>query len=57
MEILVLIIILLFLAVRTAIRYDPALDLVVSNKKYSLLLWYNKYGNNNEKKRVYVKLL
>ena len=56
MEIIILIIILLVLATIVAIRYDPTLDLVVSNGKFTMLLWYNKYGNNKERKRVYKKL-
>ena len=56
MQIAILIIVLLVLIVRIAIRYDPTLDVVVSNNKVTVLLWYNKYYDNDEKKRVYVKL-
>lgn len=50
MEIAVLIIILLVLATIVAIRYDPTIDVVISDNKTTVLLWYNKYGNNKERK-------
>lgn len=56
METIILIIILLVLAAIVAIRYEPKFDLVVSNNRFILLLWYNKYDDNNIKKRVYKKL-
>lgn len=56
MEIAILIIILLVLVAIVAIRYDPTLDVVMSDNKAIVLLWYNKYGNNKERKRVYKKL-
>lgn len=56
MEIAILIIVLLILIVRIIIRYDPTLDVVMSDNKVTVLLWYNKYYDNDEKKRVYVKL-
>ena len=56
MEIAILIIILLVLVATVAIRYDPTLDMVVSDNKVTVLLWYNKYYDNDEKERVYVKL-
>lgn len=42
MEIAVLITILLVLATIVAIRYDPTIDVVVSDNKTTVLLWYNK---------------
>lgn len=56
MEIAILIIILLVLVAIVAIRYDPTLDVVMSDNKVTVLLWYNKHGNNKERKRVYKKL-
>lgn len=44
------------LIIKILLRYEPKFDLVVSNNKFTLLLWYNKYDDNNIKKRVYTKL-
>lgn len=49
--------IIFLLIIKMLLRYKPSFDLVVSNNKFMLLLWYNKYNNNNEIKRVYKKLL
>lgn len=56
MEIAILIIVLLVLVAIVAIRYDPTLDVVMSDNKVTVLLWYNKHGNNKERKRVYKKI-
>lgn len=59
MEFLVVLVSLLgvILLIRTFTRYDPNLDLVQSGKKYTLLLWYNKYNWSGEYKgREYIKL-
>ena len=38
-------------------RYDPKLDLVLSDNKYILFLWYNKFNWKGEYEgRVYIKL-
>lgn len=44
------------LIIKILLRYEPKFDLVVSNNKFTLLLWYNKYDDNNIKNRVYTKL-
>lgn len=49
-------IIIFLLIIRILLRYEPKFDLVVSNNKFMLLLWYNKYDSNKEKKRVYRRL-
>lgn len=53
---IVLGIIIFFLIIKTLLRYEPRLDLVISGNGFILLLWYNKYDDNNIKKRVYIKL-
>lgn len=35
------------------IRYNPKLDLITTNNKYTLLLWYNKYNMLGNKSRTY----
>lgn len=47
---------MLFLIIKILLRYEPKFDLVVSNNRFILLLWYNRYDDNNIKKRVYIKL-
>ena len=37
-------------------KYFPKIDIVISNNKYIVLLWYNKYYLNGEYKRIYIKL-
>ena len=54
--ILVLGIIIFFLIIKILLRYKPRFDLVISSNGFILLLWYNKYDDNNIKKRVYIKL-
>lgn len=44
------------LIIKILLRYEPKFDLVVSNNRFILLLWYNRYDDNNIKKRVYTKL-
>ena len=55
--IIVLGIIIFFLIIKILLRYKPRFDLVISDNGFILLLWYNKYDDNNIKKRVYIKLL
>ena len=43
----------LFLIIKILLRYEPRFDLVISNNKFILLLWYNKH---NKKERTYIKL-
>lgn len=47
---------MLLLIIKMLLRYEPKFDLVVSNNRFILLLWYNRYDDNNIKKRVYTKL-
>jgi hypothetical protein len=47
---------MLLLIIKILLRYEPKFDLVVSNNRFILLLWYNRYDDNNIKKRVYIKL-
>ena len=54
--IIVLGIIIFFLIIKILLRYKPRFDLVISSNGFILLLWYNKYDDNNIKKRVYIKL-
>lgn len=54
--IIVLGIIIFFLIIKILLRYKPRFDLVISDNGFILLLWYNKYDDNNIKKRVYIKL-
>lgn len=37
-------------------EYSPAIDVVKSGNKYTILLWYNKKYYNEGVKRVYIKL-
>ena len=53
---IVLGIIIFFLIIKILLRYEPRFDLVISGNGFILLLWYNKYDDNNIKKRVYIKL-
>lgn len=54
--IIVLGIIIFFLIIKILLRYEPRFDLVISGNGFILLLWYNKYDDNNIKRRVYIKL-
>lgn len=47
---------MLLLIIKILLRYEPKFDLVISNNRFILLLWYNRYDDNNIKKRVYTKL-
>lgn len=47
---------MLLLIIKILLRYEPKFDLVVSNNRFILLLWYNRYDDNNIKERVYTKL-
>ena len=39
------------------LKYEPKFDLVVSNNKFIMLLWYNKYDKNSRYEgRKYIKL-
>ena len=45
------------LLIRTFNRYGPNLDLVQSDRKYILFLWYNKYEwSDKYEGRRYIKL-
>ena len=46
-------VLILLLIIKILLRYEPRFDLVISNNKFILLLWYNKY---NKKERTYIKL-
>ena len=37
-------------------KYSPKIDIVISENKYNILLWYNKWYSNGECKRIYIKL-
>ena len=54
--IIVLGVFMLLLIIKILLRYEPRFDLVVSDNRFILLLWYNKYDDINIKKRVYTKL-
>ena len=59
MEFLITLVFLLgvILLIKAFIRYDPNIDLVLSNNKYVFLLWYNKYDSDNKYEgRTYIKL-
>lgn len=59
MEFLVVLVSLLgvILLIRTFTRYDPSFDLVLSGRRYILLLWYNKYNLNDKYEgRKFIKL-
>ena len=53
---IVLGIIIFLLIIKILLRYEPRFDLVISGNRFILLLWYNKYDDNNIKNRVYTKL-
>lgn len=55
-SIIILGILISFLLIRILLRYEPKFDLVISGNRFILLLWYNKYYDNDEKKRVYIKI-
>lgn len=49
--------IIIIIIVRTWIRYDPKLDLVIQGDRRVLLLWYNSYKSwDNTIQRTYIKL-
>ena len=52
--IIILGVFILLLIIKILLRYEPRFDLVISNDKFTLLLWYNKYSNKEE--RAYIKL-
>lgn len=52
----IIIFFLIILIIKMLLRYKPRFDLVISGNGFILLLWYNKYDDNNIKKRVYIKL-
>lgn len=52
-SVIILGVFILFLIIKILLRYEPRFDLVVSNNKFILLLWYNKC---NKKERTYIKL-
>lgn len=54
--VIVLGIIIFLLIIKILLRYEPRFDLVVSDNRFILLLWYNKYDDSNIKKRVYTQL-
>ena len=51
-------VLILFLIIKILLKYEPQFDLVMSNNKFILLLWYNKYNKHNKKdiERTYIKL-
>lgn len=51
-------VLILLLIIKILLRYEPRFDLVISNNKFILLLWYNKYNKHNKKdiERTYIKL-
>lgn len=51
----VLLIAIGILLIGIALKYDIKFDLVKS-KKYTLLLWYNKYYSDKTIKRFYIKI-
>lgn len=55
-SIIVLGVIILLVIIKILFKYEPKFDLIVSNNRFMLLLWYNKYDSNKEKRRVYRRL-
>lgn len=53
---IILLILLCIYLIVLYIKYLPKIDIVFSEKRYIILLWYNKIIWNGEKKRVYIKL-
>lgn len=53
MNTLLLIIIVLLLLIGLFKKYRPRIDIIKSNNKLSIYLWFNMYDN----KRKYIKLL
>lgn len=48
---------ILLLIIKMLLKYEPKFDLVVSNNKFIILLWYNKYDKNSRYEgRKYIKL-
>jgi hypothetical protein len=37
-------------------RYSPNIDIIISKRKFVVLLWYNKKCLNGKCKRAYIKL-
>ena len=37
-------------------KYFPKIDIAISENKYIVLLWYNKWYQNGGCKRTYIKL-
>ena len=57
-SVIILGVFILFLIIKILLKYEPRFDLVISNNKFILLLWYNKYNKHNKKdiERTYIKL-
>ena len=49
-----IIIIIMFIIYKV---YNPTIDFVTTNDKIIVLLWYNKYYNDIEYTRTYIKLI
>ena len=49
-------IILIVWIIKICSKYSPKIDIVISENKRVVLLWYNKYYWSGEIKRTYVKL-
>lgn len=54
-ETLILIMVMVW-GIITYRRYSPKIDIVVSERKYIVLLWYYKYYWNGDYSRTYIKL-
>lgn len=50
---LVLLILVIFVLYK---RYQPTIDLIKCDKGYSVLLWYNKYFDEENYDRTYIRL-
>lgn len=46
----------IIIIIRLWIKYNPKLDLITTNNKYTLLLWYNKYNMLGDKIRTYTTI-
>lgn len=54
-EIFILLIVIVW-GIITYRRYSPNIDMVVSGRKYIVLLWYYKYYWDGDCRRTYIKL-
>jgi hypothetical protein len=51
-----MLIVLCIIVISLYFRYEPAIDIVLSNNKYIVLLWYNSWETLSEGKRTFKKL-